>query len=174
MEKKSFYITTTLPYVNATPHVGFAMELIRADVIARYKKLMGYEVFFNTGTDEHGQKLVTSALAEGVDVKSYVDKNAETFKKLIPSLAVMFNFTVSPRETINVEGEKTLFAIVASNVRNFSFVCERATTTETGMATDGDCPVAPGSGTMILFVSAFFANSGICLLANSFSFSVYA
>ncbi len=57
MNKKPFYITTTLPYVNADPHVGFAMELIRADVIARAKKLEGYEVFFNTGTDEHGSKL---------------------------------------------------------------------------------------------------------------------
>ncbi len=54
--KKLFIITTTLPYVNADPHVGFAMEAIRADVIARHKALMGYEVFFNTGTDEHGQK----------------------------------------------------------------------------------------------------------------------
>src|SRR6185312_2338291 len=53
MSKKPFYITTTLPYVNAEPHIGFAMEIIRADVIVRYKKLAGQEVFFNTGTDEH-------------------------------------------------------------------------------------------------------------------------
>jgi methionyl-tRNA synthetase len=57
----SFYITTTLPYVNADPHIGFAMEIIRADIIARYKKSQGFDVFFNTGTDEHGQKLFESA-----------------------------------------------------------------------------------------------------------------
>lgn len=57
MATKPFYITTTLPYVNADPHVGFAMEIIRADAIARYQKLVGREVFFNTGTDEHGMKL---------------------------------------------------------------------------------------------------------------------
>ena len=59
MSKKptAFYITTTLPYVNGEPHIGFAMEIIRADAIARYKKLTGLDVFFNTGTDEHGRKL---------------------------------------------------------------------------------------------------------------------
>ena len=51
-KSKTFYITTALPYVNAGPHVGFAMEIIRADAIARAKKSEGYEVFFNTGTDD--------------------------------------------------------------------------------------------------------------------------
>lgn len=82
-EKKSFYITTTLPYVNAEPHIGFAMELIRADVIARYKKLAGDEVFFNTGTDEHGQKIWQKAEEEGKDVQSYVDRHAGKFRNLI-------------------------------------------------------------------------------------------
>jgi methionyl-tRNA synthetase len=80
--KKPFYITTTLPYVNAEPHVGFAMEIIRADAIARYKKLLGHEVFFNTGTDEHGQKLWTAAEKAGVPVKEYVDGYAEKFRDL--------------------------------------------------------------------------------------------
>lgn len=79
---KSFYITTTLPYVNAEPHVGFAMELIRADVIARAKQLRGYDVFFNTGTDEHGQKLWDAAQKNGEDVQAYVDRHAEEFRKL--------------------------------------------------------------------------------------------
>ena len=80
--KKAFYITTTLPYVNSDPHIGFAMELVRADAIARYKKLIGCEVFFNTGTDEHGQKLLKGAEREGVPVQDYVDKYAEKFKEL--------------------------------------------------------------------------------------------
>ena len=86
---KTFYITTTLPYVNADPHVGFATELIRADVIARVKKLQGYEVFFNTGTDEHGQKLFDAAQKEGKDVQSYVDGFAERFKGLKELLGVL-------------------------------------------------------------------------------------
>lgn len=79
---KPFYITTTLPYVNSDPHVGFAMEIIRADAIARYKKLKGYEVFFNTGTDEHGQKLFADAEKAGKPVKEYVDGYAEKFREL--------------------------------------------------------------------------------------------
>lgn len=85
---KAFYITTTLPYVNAEPHVGFAMELIRADVIARVKKLQGYDVFFNTGTDEHGQKLFDAAQKEGKDVQSYVDFYAEKFRGLKELLGI--------------------------------------------------------------------------------------
>lgn len=85
---KTFYITTTLPYVNAEPHVGFAMEFIRADAIARYKKLLGYEVFFNTGTDEHGQKLFEAAKKEGVDVQVYVNGYAEKFRGLTELLGV--------------------------------------------------------------------------------------
>jgi methionyl-tRNA synthetase len=76
---KSFYITTTLPYVNSDPHIGFAMELVRADVIARAKKLQGYDVFFNTGTDEHGQKLFSDSQKAGEDVKVYIDRYAKQF-----------------------------------------------------------------------------------------------
>ena len=79
---KSFYITTTLPYVNAEPHIGFAMELIHADIVARWKRLVGFEVFFNTGTDEHGQKVYKTALAERKEPQKYTDELAEKFKNL--------------------------------------------------------------------------------------------
>ncbi|MFA6520206.1 MAG: methionine--tRNA ligase [Candidatus Paceibacterota bacterium] len=81
-DKKPFYITTTLPYVNSDPHIGFAMEIIRADAIARAKELQGYEVFFNTGTDEHGTKIFEAAEKSGVEVQKYVDQYAEKFKGL--------------------------------------------------------------------------------------------
>lgn len=87
-DKKAFYITTTLPYVNSDPHIGFAMEIIRADIIARWKKLTGFDVFFNTGTDEHGQKLFDSAKKHNMDVKDYVDMYAEKFKGLVPLLGI--------------------------------------------------------------------------------------
>ena len=80
--KERIYITTTLPYVNAEPHIGFAMEIIYADIYARYKKMQGYEVFFNTGTDEHGQKIYEKALESGKPVQTYVDEYAEKFKYL--------------------------------------------------------------------------------------------
>ena len=78
----NFYITTTLPYVNAEPHIGFAMEITRADIIARYKKLCGFNVFFNTGTDEHGLKVYRKALEIGQDPQEYVDGYAEKYKDL--------------------------------------------------------------------------------------------
>jgi methionyl-tRNA synthetase len=85
---KPFYITTTLPYVNAEAHMGHALEFVRADVIARWKKLSGHEVFFNTGTDEHGQKIYEAAQKAGKSVERYVDENAESFKKLLPLLSI--------------------------------------------------------------------------------------
>ncbi len=87
-DTKQFYITTTLPYVNSDPHIGFAMEIIRADVIARYKRLLGNDVFFNTGTDEHGAKIYENAVKEGVEVQAYVDGYAEKFKELTKILNI--------------------------------------------------------------------------------------
>jgi len=76
------YLTTTLPYVNADPHIGFALEIVKADVLARTWHLQGDEVFFNTGTDEHGQKLWQEAVKKGVRPKEYVDEYAAKFKLL--------------------------------------------------------------------------------------------
>lgn len=83
------YITTTLPYVNSAPHIGFATELVRADAYARYQKMMGHEVFFNTGTDEHGQKIYDKALEEGLEPQAFVDGLAEEFKRLLPELGIL-------------------------------------------------------------------------------------
>ena len=80
MKKESFYITTTLPYVNADLHMGHALEFVRADIIARSKKLAGFDVFFNTGTDEHGMKIYEKASSLGKDPQSFVDENFLRFK----------------------------------------------------------------------------------------------
>jgi len=86
---KPFYITTTLPYVNSDPHIGFALELIRADIVARQKKIEGYDVFFNTGTDEHGIKIFRKAKELHIETQKYVDEYAEKFKNLIPLLGII-------------------------------------------------------------------------------------
>ena len=86
--KKYFYITTTLPYVNSDPHIGFAMEIIRADVIARYKQALGYNVFFNTGTDEHGLKIYQKAFDFGKSVQEYVDEYVKRFMGLKDTLGL--------------------------------------------------------------------------------------
>lgn len=87
MRKKS-YLTTTLPYVNAAPHIGFALELVQADAAARYLRHEECEVFLNTGTDEHGVKIYRNAVAEGKDPQTYVDENAAHFKKLLTALNI--------------------------------------------------------------------------------------
>jgi methionyl-tRNA synthetase len=82
-EKKPFYITTTLPYVNADLHMGHALEFIRADIIARYKKLNGFDVFFNTGTDEHGMKIYEKAVDAGKTPQNFVNESFEKFKESV-------------------------------------------------------------------------------------------
>jgi len=84
--RKNFYLTTTLPYVNDRPHMGHALEFVQADITARYRKLMGNEVFFNTGTDEHGQKIFEAAKKAGKEPKAYVDEYAATFRTLKDTL----------------------------------------------------------------------------------------
>ncbi|MEK7611864.1 MAG: methionine--tRNA ligase [Patescibacteria group bacterium] len=88
MEK--FYITTTLPYVNADPHIGFALELVQADVIARLHQSRGEEIFFNTGTDEHGLKIYRKALEEKKDPQVYVNEYAAKFDLLKNALNVSY------------------------------------------------------------------------------------
>ncbi len=100
MDRKRFYITTTLPYVNSAPHIGFALEIVQADAIARERRALGDEVVFNTGTDEHGLKIYRSAQEAGQDVQSYVDENAAKFDRLKEALNLSYtNFirTTDPR-----------------------------------------------------------------------------
>ena len=82
MKKNSFYITTTIPYVNADPHIGFALELVQSDAIARYQRLYGRDVFFSTGTDEYGQKIWEASQKEGKNVQDYVDYYTNKFLEL--------------------------------------------------------------------------------------------
>src|ERR1041385_1368098 len=79
---RGLYLTTTLPYVNADPHIGFALEIVHADILARYRKIQGDEIFFNTGTDEHGLKIFRKSAEEGKDTQSYVDEYAAKFRQL--------------------------------------------------------------------------------------------
>ena len=80
--KNSFYVTTSIAYANAKPHIGYAMELFQADSLARFYYARDYESFFLTGTDEHGQKLKDAAAKEGKTAKQYVDELSKTFLDL--------------------------------------------------------------------------------------------
>ncbi|HEY2993777.1 MAG TPA: methionine--tRNA ligase [Methylomirabilota bacterium] len=84
----SFYVTTAIPYVNAAPHLGFALELVQADVLARYHRLRGDSTWFLTGTDENSLTNVLAAEREGLPVRSLVDRNAEVFRALTGTLHI--------------------------------------------------------------------------------------
>lgn len=85
------YITTTLPYVNASPHMGHALEFVQADTLARLWRIVGYDVFFNTGVDEHGQKIARMADKSGVGRQEYVDKYAAEFETLKSALDLSYD-----------------------------------------------------------------------------------
>ena len=87
-KKNTFYITTAIDYPNAEPHIGHAYQKIIADVIARYKKLQGNEVFFLTGTDEHGKKIQEAAEKSGKSPKEFVDEISEKFKSAWKALNI--------------------------------------------------------------------------------------
>ena len=82
MEKKKFYMTTAIAYASGKPHIGNTYEVVLADSIARYKRFEGYDVFFQTGTDEHGQKIELKAEEAGVTPKEFVDNAADQIKKI--------------------------------------------------------------------------------------------
>ncbi len=88
---KKFYVTTPIYYVNDVPHLGHAYTTIAADVIARYKRLKGYDVFFLTGTDEHGQKIEKSAKEKGITPKELADQVVVNFKRLWERLNITYN-----------------------------------------------------------------------------------
>ncbi len=81
-QKKTFYLTTPIYYVNDKPHIGHAYTTVAADIICRYKRMCGYDVFFLTGTDEHGQKMEQSAAKQGMKPIELADKNNARFREL--------------------------------------------------------------------------------------------
>jgi methionyl-tRNA synthetase len=147
-DKKSFYITTTLPYVNADPHIGFALELVQADALARAQELQGREVFFTTGTDEHGQKVAKAAEKEGKDVQAYVDEYAEKFKELKETLnlhpTLHFVRTTDPH---HIAAAQKLWKLCEKDIykkkyKGFYCVGDEAFIKESELV-DGRCPHHP-------------------------------
>ena len=90
-DNKKFYITTAIAYASSKPHIGNAYDIVLADMIARYKKQMGYEVFLMTGSDEHGQKIEEKAKAQGITPKEYVDNAAANIKAVWDSLNTSYD-----------------------------------------------------------------------------------
>ena len=81
-EKPKYYISTAIAYTSGKPHIGNTYEIVLADAIARYKRSQGYDVYFQTGTDEHGQKIEEKAKEKGVTPKAYVDEISAEVKRI--------------------------------------------------------------------------------------------
>lgn len=107
MDRHRYYVTTTIPYVNARPHLGFALELVQADVLARHRRQRGDAVRFLSGTDDNSLKNVLAAEAEGVPVQELVDRNAAAFEALREPLGLSFDDFIrtsrDPRHRVGVE-----------------------------------------------------------------------
>ncbi|OGM81233.1 methionine--tRNA ligase [Candidatus Woesebacteria bacterium RIFOXYB1_FULL_40_26] len=112
---KKFYITTTLPYVNAEPHIGFAFEIIQADAIARYHELLGDEVVFNFGTDEHGQKIYQKALEEGKDPQKYCDEYAAKFDALKKALNLNYTNFIRTTNSAHIKAAQEFWKLCVKN-----------------------------------------------------------
>src|SRR6202171_1138297 len=116
----SFYVTTPIYYVNAAPHLGHAYTTIAADVMARHHRQRGEDVFFLTGTDEHGEPVADAAHAQGVTPQELADKNAERFKALAPLIGASNDFFIRTSDPQHMEKVQD----VLSQVRENGFVYE--------------------------------------------------
>ena len=107
--KQKIYLVGAIPYVNAAPHAGFALETIQADSIARYYRLMGYDVFFAAGTDENSLKNVQAAQQEGISVRQLVDKYAQRFKDLQDTLNLTYDVFNRTADAHHIKGAQKLW-----------------------------------------------------------------
>ena len=148
---KPFYITTTLPYVNADLHMGHALEFIRADAVARYRKTKGDEVFFNTGCDEHGMKIYEKACEQGLDPQDFVDEHFVHFQESVKIFGLDSDIHYSRTTNKNhMHAAAEFWKRCAANgyiyKKNYSAQycvgCEEVKTDSE--LVNGECPIHPG------------------------------
>jgi methionyl-tRNA synthetase len=111
-----FYVTTSIAYSNAAPHIGYAMELIQADVLARYHRGKGEDVWFLTGTDEHGTKIKRAAEDAGKDPQTYVDQMSTGFKNLAADLNVSTNQFIRTTDEIHRKAAQEFWKVCAKDI----------------------------------------------------------
>ncbi len=149
MAQNKFYLTTTLPYVNANPHIGFALEIVQADAIVRLHRLLGDEVIFNFGTDEHGLKIYRKALEEGKDPQEYVDEYAAKFDDLKKALNLTYDHFIRTTNPDHKKAAQEFWKLCLANgdiyKKKYSVKycvgCELEKTDSE--LVDGKCPIHP-------------------------------
>ncbi|MBN1585691.1 methionine--tRNA ligase [Candidatus Uhrbacteria bacterium] len=145
----NFYITTTLPYVNDRPHIGHVLEFVQADAIARWRRLNGDRVIFNTGTDEHGQKVHAKAMEAGIDPQAYCDGLVEHFRGLKQAFGLSYTNFIRTTDEHHVQAAQEFWRRCAANgdiyktryETRYCVGCELEKTDSE--LVDGRCPVHP-------------------------------
>ena len=112
---RPFYITTAIAYPNGRPHIGHAYEVIAADVIARFQRLMGRDVFFQTGTDVHGLKMVQAARDRGITARELADEMSSYFKEMDDALAVSYDRFIQTSEPAHYEASIAIWKAMQAN-----------------------------------------------------------
>ena len=107
--KKPYYLTTAIAYTSGKPHIGNIYEIVLADSMARYKRLTGYDVYFQTGTDEHGQKIEQAALKEGIKPQIYVDKVAKEIQDLFDQINISYDRFMRTTDPTHVKLVQEIF-----------------------------------------------------------------
>jgi methionyl-tRNA synthetase len=148
MPGKTFYVTTPIYYVNAAPHLGHAYTTIAADVLARHHRQRGDEVFFLTGTDEHGEPVAQAAEREGVTPQELADRNAERFKALAPQLGASNDFFIRTSDAEHGAKVQEILERVRANGHVYEgtyegWYCPRCADfkTESEIAEGNTCPI---------------------------------
>ncbi len=161
--KKPFYLTTTLPYVNADLHMGHALEFVRADIIARGKILRDFDVYFNTGTDEHGMKIYEKAMEKGVTAQEFVDESFQSFKESVKIFGMVddlhFIRTTDPKhEKVAQDFWMKCFDNGYIYKKNYeSKYCVGCESEKTDSELEnGECPVHPGRPVSIIQEENYF------------------
>ena len=109
MEKKPYYITTAIAYTSGKPHIGNTYEIVLTDAIARYRRAQGYDVFFQTGTDEHGQKIEEKAKEQGVTPKEFVDGVAATVRKTFDMMNTSYDYFIRTTDEAHEKQVQKIF-----------------------------------------------------------------
>ncbi|KKR44925.1 MAG: Methionyl-tRNA synthetase [Candidatus Woesebacteria bacterium GW2011_GWD1_41_12] len=157
-----YYLTTTLPYVNAEPHIGFALEIVQADALARFHKLLGEEVIFNFGTDEHGQKIYQKALDENRDPQEYSDEYAAKFDALKHALNLSYNRFIRTTDQHHIKAAQEFWKLCDKNgdiykklyKTKYCVGCELEKTDSE--LVDGHCPLHPNRDLEIIEEENYF------------------
>lgn len=166
MEKKPLFISTSIPYVNASPHIGHALEFVQADAFARFARSRGYDVFFLSGTDDNALKNVLKAEEVGEDVRAYVDRHALVFKELLQQLGVSNDdFIRTSHDARHLEGAQKLWksfkkedVIKKEYTGLYCVGCEEFKTDKD--LVNGECPEHPGKKPELIVEENYFFKLG--------------